>query len=305
MKEKGSGPVLQGEGLVPGILCAGTLSLLFFITRMDDSKEFRITPPSLLVKMAAIVLGALAIFLVVLTISQLKQYRFIGSGVTASNTIAVSGVGEVFAVPDTATFTVSVHEEGATVGDAQDKATEKINAIIAYLKESDVEEKDIKTVSYNVNPKYEWEQAEACRNGYCPPGKQKLVGFEVFQSVSVKVKDTKKAGELLSGVGTRGSSDVSGLSFTIEDEDLLRAEARAKAIAEAKAKAETLAQALGVSVVRVVGFYEDSGGYQPPIAYGMGGDAMMARESKVMAAPELPAGENKIVSNVSITYEIR
>jgi uncharacterized protein YggE len=122
----------------------------------------------------------------------------------------------------------------------------------------------------------------------------------------VKVKDTKKAGELLSGVGSKGASDVSGLSFTIEDEDKLKAEAREKAIAEAKAKADVLAQSLGVSVIRVTGFYEDSGGYQPPIAYGMGGDMAvrnMAQEAK--AAPELPAGENKIVSNVSITYEIR
>ncbi len=272
---------------------------------MDESKEFRITPPSLIVKMAAIVLGALAIFLVVLTISQLKQYRFIGRGVTASNTIAVSGMGEVFAVPDRATFTVSVREEGATVADAQDKATEKTNAIIAYLKSSEVEEKDIKTVSYNVNPKYEWEQAEACRNGYCPPGKQKLVGFEVSQSLSVKVKDTKKAGELLSGVGSKGASEVSGLSFTIEDEDKLKEEAREKAITEAKEKADALADQLGVEVVRVVGFYEDTGGY-PPIAYGMGGDMAvrtMAQEAK--ASPEIPAGENKIVSNVNITYEIR
>lgn len=273
---------------------------------MDESKEFRITPPSLIVKMGALVLGALAVFLVVLTISQLKQYRFIGSGVTASNTIAVSGVGEVFAVPDVATFTASVREEGETVGAAQDKATEKTNAVIKYLKDAGVEEKDIKTVSYNVNPKYEWEQAESCRNGYCPPGKQKLVGFEVYQSLSVKVKDTKKAGELLSGVGSKGASEVSGLSFTIEDEDTLKAEAREKAIAEAKEKADVLAKSLGVSVVRVVGFYEDTGGYPPPIAYGMGGDMAVRNASmEAKAAPELPAGENKIVSNVSITYEIR
>jgi len=275
---------------------------------MEDStaRELRIMPPDLIVKMGAGALGMLALFLLVLTISELKAFKFIGSGVTASNTIAVSGSGEVFAVPDTATFTVTVHEDGETVGAAQDKATEKMNDIIAYLKQSDVDEKDIKTTSYNVNPKYEWEQAQVCRNGYCPPGKQTLVGFEVYQSVTVKVKDTKKAGELLSGVGSKGASDVSGLSFTIEDEDELKAEAREKAIAEAKDKADALARQLGVSVVRVVGFYEDSGGYQPPIAYGMGGDMAvrnMAMEAK--AAPDLPVGENKIISNVSITYEIR
>lgn len=268
-----------------------------------EKKEIRIMPPDLIVKMGAGALGMLALFLLVSTISELKAYRFIGSGVTATNTISVSGMGEVFAVPDRAEFTVSVHEEAETVAFAQDEATKKINAIIAYLKEAGVEEKDIKTVSYNVNPKYEWSNS-ACREGYCPPGKQTLIGFEVFQSVSVKVKDTKKAGELLSGVGSKGASDVSGLSFTIEDEDKLKADARAQAIAEAEEKADALAEQLGVEVVRVVGFYEDSGGYPSPY-YGRGGVAMdMAAESKAVA-PELPAGENKIVSNVNITYEIR
>lgn len=268
-----------------------------------ERKEIRIMPPDIIVKVAAGTLGMLALFLLVLTISELKAYRFIGSGVTATNTISVSGMGEVFAVPDTAEFTVSVRENADTVAKAQEAATKKINDIIAYLKSAGVEEKDIKTVVYNVNPRYEWESA-ICREGYCPPGKQTLVGFEVFQSISVKVKDTKKAGELLSGVGSRGASDVSGLSFTIEDEDALKAEARSKAIAEAKGKADALAQELGVEVVRVVGFYEDSGGYPPPIPYGIGGDAMMARTEKALA-PELPTGENKIVSNVNITYEIR
>lgn len=260
-------------------------------------------PPDLIVKMAAGALGMLAVFLLVLTVSELKAFRFIGSGVTATNTITVTGMGEVFAVPDTATFTVSVHEEAETVTFAQDEATKKINNIITYLKEAGIEEKDIKTVSYTVNPKYQWENT-TCRDGYCPPGKQTLIGFEVYQSISVKVKDTKKAGELLSGVGSRGASDVSGLSFTIEDEDQLKAEARSLAIVEAQEKAEALAEELGVEVVRVVGFYEESGGYPPPYAYGMGGDVAVRAEA-AMVAPELPAGENKITSNVNITYEIR
>ncbi|TSC87051.1 MAG: hypothetical protein G01um10148_156 [Parcubacteria group bacterium Gr01-1014_8] len=261
-------------------------------------------PPDLIVKVGATALGMLALFLLVMTVSQLKEFRYIGSGVTATNTISVSGMGEVFAIPDTATFTVSVHEEAETVTFAQEEAAKKINAIKAYLLEAGVEEKDIKTVSYNVNPKYEWETV-ACREGYCPGGKQTLIGFEVYQSYSVKVKDTKKAGELLSGVGGKGASDVSGLSFTIEDEDTLKAEARKQAIQEAQVKADALASQLGVKIARVVGFYEDSGGYPPPYAYGMGGDAAMSRVESAKVAPELPVGENKIVSNVNVTYEIR
>lgn len=274
---------------------------------IGGQRALRIQPPDLIVRVGAVVLVLLAIFLLAKTFKTFKEFKYVGSGVTASNTISVSGMGEVFAVPDRATFSVTVREEAVNVADAQEKATEKSNAIIDYLKGEGVEEKDIKTISYNVNPKYEWEQAASCAGGYCPPGKQTLVGFEVYQSLEVKVQDPKKAGDLLSGVGGKGASEVSGLSFTIEDEDKLKEEARKQAIEEARGKADELAAQLGVNVVRVVGFYEDSGGYQP-YYYGKGGAMDMAvRTEAAMAAPapQLPAGENKIISNVTITYEIR
>ena len=254
--------------------------------------------------MAATALGVLALFLLVGTISELKSIKFIGSGVAATNTITVSGEGEVFAVPDTGTFSVTVRETAKEVKDAQDAATKKGNDIIAYLKQGGVEEKDIKTADYSVNPQYEWTQSVCPQGGYCPGGKQVLVGFQVSQTLEVKVRDTKKAGDLLSGVGSRGASEVSGLSFTIDDEDALKAEARDKAIAKAKDKADVLAKSLGVSLVRVVGFYENEGG-MPIYAYGLGGDERMMAGSAPKAAPQIPAGQNKIVSNVSVTYEIR
>lgn len=269
-------------------------------------RELRIMPPDIMVKAAAAALGFLALFLLVQTAKALKEYRYVGSGVTATNTITVSGMGEVFAVPDRATFTVTVREEGDDVAAAQDKSTAKINAIIDYLKSTGVEDKDVKTQSYNVNPKYEWEQKPCSPNGICPQGNQKLIGFEVWQTLEVKVQDPKKAGELLTGVGSKGASEVSGLSFTVEDEDQLKSQARESAISEAKEKADALAKQLGVSIVRVVGFYEDSYGYPTPYAYGKGGIAMdAANESVRSVAPSLPTGENKIISNVNVTYEIR
>jgi len=264
----------------------------------------RISPPDLIVKVGAAALGMLALFLLIQSVKALKEFRYVGSGVTASNTISVSGMGEVFAVPDRATFTVTVREESKDVADAQEKATKKSNDIISYLKGAGVEEKDIKTVSYNVNPKYEYSQG-VCTQYSCPPSKQTLVGFEVWQTLEVKVQDPKKAGDLLSGVGSKGASEVSSLSFTIEDEDALKAEAREQAIAEARAKADQLADQLGVKVVRVVGFSEDSYGYPPMPYYSRGGVAMDAAQEVKLSAPELPAGENKITSSVNITYEIR
>ena len=256
--------------------------------------------------MAATALGFLALFLLVLTLSTLKEYRFIGSGVTATNTITVSGEGEVFAVPDTATFSVTIQEEAKQVKDAQKVATEKSNDIIAYLKKQGVEEKDIKTADYSVYPQYDYTNA-ACSGGYCPPGRQVLRGFQVSQTLTVKVRDTEKAGDLLSGVGELGASSVSGLSFELDtaDQSAKEAEARGKAIEDARTKAEALAGQLGVSLVRIVGFSEN-GNY--PVYYAKA-EMSMAADGRGGAAlppsPQIPVGENKIVSNVSVTYEIR
>jgi len=258
-------------------------------------------------KLLIAVLGALALFLLFAAFGEIKGLRFIGSGVPATNTITVTGMGEVFAVPDIAEFNATVMEEGDDVKAAQEKATEKINAIISYLKGEGIDEKDIRTIDYSANPKYEWSTQVCADRGYCPGGKQTLVGFQVSQTVSVKVRDTDQAGDLLAGVGDRGVSSVSGLNFTMDDQDAVEAEARDEAIADAKAKAEELAKSLGVSLVRIVGFSENGGGipyYTRNAAYGMGG-ADMAVAQEAAPAPDIPKGENKIISNVSLTYEIQ
>lgn len=252
------------------------------------------------------VLAMLALFLLVSTLSEFKSLRFIGSGVNASNTISVSGEGTAFAVPDIATFSVSVRETAKDVATAQKAATKKNNDIIEYLTEAGVAEKDIQTTEYSVNPQYDYSNT-SCASGYCPPSNPKLVGYEVAQTLTIKVRETDKAGDVLSGVGSRGASNVSGLSFTIDDEDAVNAEAREKAIEDARTKASELAKQLHVKLVRIVGFSE-SGNYPyyakmtlESSAYGRGG----AMDAPAVPAPQLPVGENKIVSNVTLTYEIR
>ena len=143
---------------------------------------------------------------------------------------------------------------------------------------------------------------------YCPPGKQVLAGYEVNQTVTVKVRKTDTAGDVLTKVGDLGASNISGLDFIVDDIETIKAEAREKAVSDAKAKAKVLAKTLGVRLDTVVNFYENGdGGY--PIMY-----REAAMDSKVMmegaavapqASPVLPTGENKVVSNVTITYEIK
>jgi uncharacterized protein YggE len=250
------------------------------------------------------VLVVLGVFLAVQVASVVMGWRYIGAGVSATNTINVSGYGEAFGAPDIATFSFTVSSEKTTVAAAQADATAKINAVTAYLKASGIADKDIRTSDYSINPQYDYTATVCPAGSYCPGGRQVLRGYEVRQSTTVKVRDTSKAGDLLAGVGSKGATEVSGLSFTFDDPNKLQNDARQVAIADAKQKADLLAKQLGVSLVRVVS-YSDSGAYPQPyyakdMAYGAG-----VATNQAVSAPEISIGENKVTSNVNITYEIR
>lgn len=222
---------------------------------------------------------------------------------TGNPVITVVGEGEVLAKPDIGMFSFSVRAEGDDATTAQNLSAESINGIIEYLKGEGVDEKDIKTAYYNLNPRYRYDEQVCTFGSYCPPTEPIMDGFEVNQTIEVKVRDLEKAGSLISGAGERGATNISGLTFTIDDTDELKAEARQQAIAAANEKAEALAESLGVRIIRMTGFWEDEG-YYPMYDGGYGGD-MAAFEERAAVAPSVPTGENTVTSRVNISYEVR
>jgi hypothetical protein len=222
---------------------------------------------------------------------------------TGAASITVQGIGEAVAVPDIGTFSFSVLAEGATAEEAQTKSADSVNKIIAYLTGAGVEEKDIKTENYFLNPKYRYDTEVCAFDSYCPPSNPVIDGYEVSQMVTVTVRNLDTSGELISGAGTNGATNISSLQFEIDDETAIKAEARSNAIADAKVKAEALSKELGVEIVKMTGFWEDEGGAYPVMdAYrAMGGE----EASFKTVTPEMPTGENTYSSSVSITYEVK
>lgn len=238
----------------------------------------------------------LSLFLIAKVITEVKIWTD-NSSIYPSRTITVTGTGEEIAIPNIANFNFSVMEEGKTAKEAQDKATTKINKAIDFLKANGVEDKDIKTEGYNVYPKYDY--ARPCTAFDCPPPSNTIVGYEVNQNVTVKVRQQDEAGRFLTELGKFGISNLGGLSFTIEDDEILKEKAKEKAIADAKTKAESLAKQLGVKLGDIISFGEE----QPYQGYGIGGGEMMS--AKDIAVPALPVGENVYTSRVWINYELR
>jgi len=239
-------------------------------------------------------------------LSELKSYGMMDN--YSSNTITLSGHGEVSAVPDIANVYFTIRKEGKTVKIAQDAVALVEKSALDFLKQNKVEDKDVKTTNASFNPKYEYRYDTLvlipCSEYGCPPrpGKNVISGYEAYESITVKIRNTDDVGKIMQGLGTLGVTDLSGPDFSIDNEDVLKAQARKEAIEDAKAKAKVLAEDLGVELGKIMSFSED-GNY--PIPYY--GKEMMALDnaSSAPAPAEIPKGENIITSDVTITYEIK
>lgn len=268
----------------------------------ESEKTLHISPPKHIEWAAVAVLSVLGLFLLVETVT---AFNSIGrSELPPSNVITVNGEGEVNAAPDIAQITFTVMNTSPTVAAAQEKTTTQGNAALEYLEGKGIDTKDVKTLSYNVSPQYAY--PNPCQLGVmCPAysdNAPKITGYQVSQTVQVKVRDLDAVGDLLGGLGKQNIQNISGPDFTLDDLDAVQNEARAEAIVDAKAKAKELAKQLGVRLVRIVN-YSEGGNYPIYAKYGlgMGGDMM----SEAASVPNLPVGENEYSSNVMITYEIR
>ncbi|MEK7139181.1 MAG: SIMPL domain-containing protein [Patescibacteria group bacterium] len=221
-----------------------------------------------------------------------KSYNYIGVPETR-DMISVEGTGKVTVVPDVATFSLGVMTEKSLVAEAQKENTTKMNKIVSTLQEMGIDQKDLQTSQYNIYPQYNWLN-----------DRQSLRGYQVSQDLTVKVRNLDKVGEVFARAGDLGANNIGGLQFTVDDIEKSKDEARLAAITDAKTKAETLADAAGMKLGKIVGYWENPSGIVPMMAksvmdYGLGmGGGLTA------PTPEIQVGSNEIIMTVSLSYEV-
>ncbi|KKU81036.1 MAG: hypothetical protein UY09_C0047G0005 [Parcubacteria group bacterium GW2011_GWA2_47_8] len=109
-------------------------------------------------------------------------------------------------------------------------------------------------------------------------------------------------GDILDQVVAKGANGVPDLRFDIDEKEELQAQARGEAIEQAQDKAKELAKQLGVDLVRISSFSENSGPYYPEPMYAR---AEMMKSASFDSAPIIEPGQTEITSNVTIVYEIK
>lgn len=210
----------------------------------------------------------------------------------------VSAEGKAVGIPDVGEFTFSIITEGGVdLVKLQETNSEKSNKTIDYLKSQGVKTDDIKTESYNLSPRYEYFNCEF--RSPCPPSQ--IVGYQINQTVAVKIRDLKQVGKLLSGVVSNGANSTSQLNFSVDDPINLENEARAQAIERAKKQAKAIAKASGFKLGRLLNIQESFYG----IPRGLKTFALEADLGAPSLPPQIEPGSQEITINITLQYEIK
>lgn len=236
----------------------------------------------------------LALFLVVAGFKQfidgMNNYRNAGA-TNIYQTVSFTGEGKIKAAPDTAKVDIGLVTEAKDSISVQNENTDKMNKVIDYLKKQNIASADIKTLQYNLSPKYDYSK-----------GKSILTGYILTQTVEVSVRDLTKIGDILDGAVSNGANQINSVSMFVDKPEDLKNQAREAAVKQAQEKAKETSQIAGFNLGRLVGFTETGAG-QPPIYYeamGKGGGT-----ATPAAAPSIEPGSQDITIDVTLTYLIR
>ena len=154
------------------------------------------------------------------------------------NTIYVGADGKFEAAPDTALLQFNISAQASTAKEAEAEAEKQAETTRQILRANGIDPKQAEIGFYSVNPRYDYRDA-----------KQKLIGYTVTTSATLKVKDFTKIGPVTQQLADASVGQSQSLSYTLEAPD----EAKRKAVADAYKRARSAAEALALASGRTLG----------------------------------------------------
>lgn len=201
--------------------------------------------------------------------------------------LSVSAQAEASRVPDVAALSTGVVTQAADANAALRANAEQMKRVMAAIRAAGIAEKDVQTSGIHVNPQYRYAENQ-------PPT---ITGYQAGNTVSIKVRDVARLGEVLDGLVASGANQVSGPSFEIDQPEAVYDEARRAALEKARRRAEMYARSLDMRVRRIVSISEGGGFVRPmPMLRAM---AMDRQE----ASPVSP-GETTLSASLDVVFEL-
>ena len=201
--------------------------------------------------------------------------------------IELSVYESVTAAPDLVTIGAGVTTEARTAVEAMQQNANEMTAVIARIRALGIDEEDIQTAGINLNARYDYD-----RNSQ----RQIFRGYQVSNRVSVKLREIDETGRVLDALVAAGATDLSGPSFSIENDDEAKDLARERAVERAQQRAEAYARMVGYDEVRVLSISESIQGRGPMV------QSMRLREVAEDAV-STPIQPGQVSTGVSITIK--
>ena len=212
--------------------------------------------------------------------------------VTSQQGIWINGQGKVTITPDIAALNLGVSVRAGKVADAQSQAAEAMNQVITALNSNGVDQKDISTRYYTVNPVTKYDNVTQ---------QSTITGYEVSNIANVTIRSIEKVGTIIDAVTTAGgdATRVNSIEFSVEKPEQFYSEARTSAMNDAKAKAQQLATLAGVTLG--LPFYVTESATTPPVPYDLSGRSLEAASTTTPISP----GQTDIILNVQVAYSVQ
>lgn len=210
--------------------------------------------------------------------------------------IELSVYEQVEVEPDMATISTGVQTTAPTAVEALRRNSAEMERLVALIRALGIAERDIQTARIDLNPQYDYSNRQ---NGQSP----RFIGYQANNQVTVKLRQIDRTGEVLDAMVEAGATNINGPTFSIEDDEAAKAEARQNALERGRQQAEEYARLAGYSGVRLLQVAEAIRGSGGPVERN---EAIVVTGSRIAASPPPPVAPGVVGTGVGIalTYEM-
>jgi len=229
------------------------------------------------------------------------HWRLAQNIINKDRTISFSAEGKVVAKPDVALLTASVITQDADANKVQSDNNAKMTAVVDFLKTNGIKEEDIQTSAYSLNPQYDYNWCHKSSKDYtpCPP---KIISYTLTQTISIKIRDFTKINTVVGGLTNAGANEISNITFTIDDPENYKNEARIQALNKIKERAQLLSKATNIKIGRILSVTES--GYTPR-SYETNFRAALGNAPTASVPAPIETGTQDITVTLTVSYEIK
>jgi uncharacterized protein YggE len=216
-----------------------------------------------------------------------------GAAAAQPRSLSVSGSGTVSMAPDIAYVYIGVHTENPDIAQAVASNNTQAQAVVAALRNSGVDAKDIQTSNFSVYTSNNYDKLTGQVSGS---------SFAVDNTVYVTVRDLTKLGSLLDTAIKAGANNINSVSFDLADKTAAMQQARQKAMTNAGDLAAELSKTAGLTLGGIQTLsYTESGPYYYAAGVGGGGGG-----GPVAAVPApINPGQIQLTATVNVTYNLK